>query len=146
MVQSFITINLIVRPWYTTTGEKVMHTFIKHTLTTTALVAMISMQCVQAYADNAKDHPVVYGPPGQHKALLNAKISHSPIHIKNLAGKATPMDGTGPGGGIAPAQLSHFYGFDQIKFANGTIVGDGKGQTIAIIDAYDQPNIVNDLA
>jgi subtilase family serine protease len=42
-----------------------------------------------------------------------------------------------------PAQIKHAYGFDQISFAG--IVGDGSGQTIAIVDAYDQPNIASDL-
>src|SRR5262245_38411443 len=44
-----------------------------------------------------------------------------------------------------PSQIRHAYGFDQITFANGTIVGDGRGQTIAIVDAYDDPNIFSDL-
>jgi subtilase family serine protease len=48
---------------------------------------------------------------------------------------------------FAPAQLRHAYGFDQISFSsNGqTMVGDGSGQTIAIVDAYDDPNIASDL-
>jgi hypothetical protein len=37
-----------------------------------------------------------------------------------------------------PAQISHAYGFDQIQ-------GNGAGQTIAIVDAYDNPNIFHDL-
>src|SRR6516162_1176987 len=46
---------------------------------------------------------------------------------------------------FAPAQLVHAYGFDQISFASGTIPGDGRGQTIAIVDAFDDPNIDADL-
>src|SRR5262249_39502310 len=34
------------------------------------------------------------------------------------------------------------YGFSQVSFANGP---NGTGQTIAIIDAYHDPNIINDL-
>jgi subtilase family serine protease len=45
--------------------------------------------------------------------------------------------------GITPAQVRHAYGFDQITF--GTVRGDGTGQTIAIVDAYDHPNIASDL-
>jgi subtilase family serine protease len=37
-----------------------------------------------------------------------------------------------------PAQIRHAYGFDQIPL-------DGSGQTIAIVDAYDDPTIVSDL-
>jgi subtilase family serine protease len=45
---------------------------------------------------------------------------------------------------LTPAQVSHAYGVDNITF--GGIKGDGTGQTIAIIDAYDAPNINSDLA
>jgi hypothetical protein len=65
------------------------------------------------------------------------------VHVKNLA--AGPLAGNAPGGGFSPSQVRHAYGFDQVLF-NGSIVGDGSGQTIAIIDAYDQPNIASDLA
>jgi len=54
-----------------------------------------------------------------------------PIHVK---GNAT----AGPTG-LSPAQTRHFYGFDQVS--NG-----GAGQTIAIVDAYDDPTIESDLA
>src|SRR5579883_565618 len=45
---------------------------------------------------------------------------------------------------LTPAQVRHAYGFDQVTFAGGT-AGDGTGQTIAIVDAYDDPNIASDL-
>jgi hypothetical protein len=45
---------------------------------------------------------------------------------------------------LTPAQVSHAYGVDQIMF--GSIKGDGTGQTIAIVNAYDAPNIESDLA
>src|SRR5262249_16766156 len=59
-------------------------------------------------------------------------------------GSVKPAGGTAPGGGFAPSQIRHAYGFDQISF-NG-VPGDGRGQTIAIVDAYTQPHIVSDLA
>ncbi|GHF52727.1 subtilase family serine protease [Deinococcus metalli] len=40
--------------------------------------------------------------------------------------------------GYSPAQMRHAYGFD-------TLSAQGAGQTIAIVDAYDDPTIVNDL-
>jgi subtilase family serine protease len=48
---------------------------------------------------------------------------------------------------FTPAQIRHAYGFDQISFSSGgqTVPADGRGQTIAIVDAYDDPNIANDL-
>jgi subtilisin-like proprotein convertase family protein len=45
--------------------------------------------------------------------------------------------------GISPTQMRHAYGIDQVMF--GTIVGDGTGQTIAIIDAYHYPTAAADL-
>jgi len=47
----------------------------------------------------------------------------------------------------SPAQIAHAYGFDLVNFtANGIVhKGDGSGQTIAIVDAYDDPTILSDL-
>ncbi|MBL8794840.1 MAG: S53 family peptidase [Planctomycetia bacterium] len=47
---------------------------------------------------------------------------------------------------LTPVQVRAAYGFDQIVFeANGkTIVGDGAGQTIAIVSAYDHTRIFQD--
>src|SRR5262249_38777013 len=45
--------------------------------------------------------------------------------------------------GLSPAQVRAAYGFNSVSF-NG-IVGTGAGQTIAIVDAYNDPNIVSDL-
>jgi subtilase family serine protease len=59
---------------------------------------------------------------------------------------AGPASGASPSGGLSPSQVQHAYGFDQIAFNNGSVKGDGTGQTIAVIDCYDQPNIANDLA
>src|SRR5260370_32041703 len=38
----------------------------------------------------------------------------------------------------APSQILHAYGFDKLPY-------DGTGQTIAIVDAYDNPNVASDL-
>jgi hypothetical protein len=48
---------------------------------------------------------------------------------------------------FTPIQIRHAYGFDQISFsASGQMIaGDGAGQTIAIVDAFDDPNIASDL-
>jgi subtilase family serine protease len=55
-----------------------------------------------------------------------------------------PFVNNGPSG-YSPQQIQNAYGVNQIKFANG-IVGNGAGQTIAIVDAYNDPNIASDLA
>jgi uncharacterized delta-60 repeat protein len=57
-------------------------------------------------------------------------------------GKLSPFSSPGPAG-LTPAQMRHPYGVDNIKF--GAITGDGSGQTIAIIDAYDYPTAAADL-
>jgi subtilase family serine protease len=47
------------------------------------------------------------------------------------------------------AQIQHAYGMDAVTLydANGNPVqGDGSGETIALVDAYREPNIANDLA
>ena len=53
-----------------------------------------------------------------------------------------------PTGGFTPYQIRHAYGFDTIRFTKGTsfVPGNGAGQTIAIIDPFDDPQIANDLA
>src|SRR4051812_24621937 len=48
--------------------------------------------------------------------------------------------------GLSPAQVRKAYAFDQIVLGDGSIAADGRGQTIAIIDAYHDPNIAADLA
>ena len=46
--------------------------------------------------------------------------------------------------GYTPAQIRTAYGFNNVSF--GSTAADGRGQTIAIIDAYNDPNISGDLA
>ena len=58
-------------------------------------------------------------------------------------GTSEPADSAGPVG-YKPAQILQAYGINQIEF-NGGIVGNGAGQTIAIVDAYDTPNILTEL-
>jgi subtilase family serine protease len=59
-----------------------------------------------------------------------------------------------PVGGFSPSQIRHAYGFDQILFFPPTgnqqfpipfWPGNGAGQTIAIVDAFDNPTIASDL-
>jgi Domain of unknown function (DUF4082) len=64
-------------------------------------------------------------------------VTHPTFVVGRFAG------GSGPGGGFTPAQMQTAYGFGSISF-NGT-AGTGSGETIAIVDAYDNPNIQSDL-
>jgi subtilase family serine protease len=51
--------------------------------------------------------------------------------------------------GYTPSQISSAYGFNQISSfstQSGSEPANGSGQTIAIVDAYNDPNIASDLA
>src|SRR5262245_21382544 len=56
----------------------------------------------------------------------------------------SPDAGTLTVQGTTPTQIKTAYGFNNIMF--GSVIGDGTNQTIAIVDAYNDPNIANDLA
>jgi subtilase family serine protease len=58
-------------------------------------------------------------------------IAYNPIHYK-------PNSTHLMSSGLTPTQISHAYGFSRIS-------AQGKGQVIAIVDAYDDPNIEADL-
>ncbi len=47
--------------------------------------------------------------------------------------------------GYTPAQIKKAYGISSVSLT-GAVTGDGSGQTIAIVDAYNDPNISSDLA
>src|SRR4051812_49411027 len=48
--------------------------------------------------------------------------------------------------GFTPSQIRKAYEFDEITLGDGSVPADGRGQTIAIVDAYNHPNITSDLA
>jgi hypothetical protein len=60
-------------------------------------------------------------------------------------GSASPQDAMSSSG-FTPGQIRHAYRFDRIAFDNGTIVGDGSGQTIAIIESSADPTIGSDAS
>jgi len=84
-------------------------------------------------------------PPTLGGNLLTTQVAALvPTYQKlTLAGSLTPLQTSGPEG-FDPQQIAAAYGFDQVTF--GDVVGDGTGQTIAIIDAYNDPTIRADLA
>lgn len=50
--------------------------------------------------------------------------------------------------GYSPAQVRAAYGFDRVAFrspSGATVAGDGAGQTIAIVAAFHNPNLLADL-
>ena len=50
--------------------------------------------------------------------------------------------------GLTPAQVTAAYGLNAIDFTTSsgtTVKGDGSGETIALIEAYNDPTIASDL-
>jgi hypothetical protein len=62
--------------------------------------------------------------------------TYESVHLNGLLRNA-------PTTTLTPGQVSQAYQFNRISF--GGVAGDGSGQTIAIVDAYDDPTIVGDL-
>jgi CSLREA domain-containing protein len=66
-----------------------------------------------------------------------------PVEVLGPNGQMVPLSTAGPTG-YTPQQLQTAYGLGQISFAG--IKGDGTGQTIALVDAFDNPGFVNSTA
>ena len=62
------------------------------------------------------------------------------------AGAAATGSSSPPSAAYTPTEILNAYGFNQMTFSDGTVQGNGAGQTIALIDAYDDPDITADLA
>jgi methionine-rich copper-binding protein CopC len=60
------------------------------------------------------------------------------------AGNAAPLSSPSPTG-LSPTQIRHAYGFDQLTLPGTATAADGTGETIAIVDAYNDPNVRTDL-
>ncbi len=74
-----------------------------------------------------------------------ASIILSPnIALEGASSSATYSTSTG----YTPTQIRNAYGFSSVNFASGsgTVAGLGQGQTIAIVDAFNDPNIAKDLS
>src|ERR1700733_9708980 len=76
----------------------------------------------------------------ESRALLTTSllVAHPTFDVGSFDAETAP-----PSGAFTPAQIKQAYRFNQIAF-NG-VAGDGAGETIAIVDAYDDPNIQSDL-
>jgi subtilase family serine protease len=80
----------------------------------------------------------------ESRDLLSGFFHPTYVLLPGSGGGVHTLGSPGPTG-YTPSQIRHAYGFDQITFSNGTVNGDGSGTTIAIVDAFDDPNIANDL-
>jgi hypothetical protein len=74
--------------------------------------------------------------PLESRDLPSAGV-FQPLYVLLPQGGATPFGSPGPTG-TTPAQIRQAYGFNQIS-------ADGSGTTIAIVDAFDDPNVAGDL-
>jgi subtilase family serine protease len=97
---------------------------------------------------NSDTTPVVHltGTIDRAPVTTTAKRTTTKVKSKAKTTDATPSGYgyTSPYGGITPAQMQGAYLGTNFNFAG--ITGDGSGQTIAIIDAYDDPGLVNSTA
>jgi subtilase family serine protease len=73
------------------------------------------------------------GLPLMAQAPQGSHVMQPPIKVTSA-----PLNAAGPTG-ILPVQFKAAYGFNQIP-------NQGQGMTIALVDAYDDPNIASDLA
>jgi hypothetical protein len=81
----------------------------------------------------------------ERRWVLNAAgagVLHPTLVLHRNSDGSVPFQTSAPVG-LTPTQLRHAYGFDQITI--GSVTGNGAGQTIAIIDAYDSPTVASDL-
>jgi subtilase family serine protease len=74
--------------------------------------------------------------PAQLAAVPTGNITTRPTNYPQVGGGGSTPFVSAP---YTPAEIRHAYGVDQLPY-------DGTGQTIAIIDAYDNPTIAQDLA
>src|SRR5437868_705620 len=83
----------------------------------------------------------------ESRTLLSGITNPATIFVEpNLT--LSPLAGVSSAAGYSPAQIASAYGFDEVSLASGTtggVKGDGSGQTIAIVDAFNDPNIAADL-
>ena len=77
----------------------------------------------------------------EDRALLSSGSGHLSVVGQSFA---SPSGMIGPAIEQVPPQILGAYGIGNIQI--GPVVGTGAGQTIAIIDAFNEPTITSDLA
>src|SRR5262249_29965924 len=81
--------------------------------------------------------------PSLSRPSAPRSLRRPPTHLRldTLEARVVPT--------FTPTQIQHAYGMDAVTLydTNGNAyAGDGTGETIAIVDAYREPNIASDLA
>ncbi|MGC4121942.1 MAG: hypothetical protein QM765_46640 [Myxococcales bacterium] len=86
------------------------------------------------------------------RSLLSAAVAAVATVEPNIeraaaaaAAAASPAATSGAVEGFTPAQIRKAYGFDKVVLGSGSVAANGAGQTIAIVDAYHDPNLAADL-
>jgi subtilase family serine protease len=90
----------------------------------------------------SRSSPAVLFETLESRCLLSAASSgilHDDMQILANSTSASDIQG------FTPSEIKNAYDSGNITFDNGTAKGDGSGQTIAIVDAYNAPYIVSDL-
>ncbi len=77
----------------------------------------------------------------EQRALLSAASVLNTTYAEPTVDLAKPAATSGPTG-YSPSQIQTAYGFNQVSLQSGA---NGTGQTIAIVDAYNDPTIQSDL-
>ncbi len=81
------------------------------------------------------------------RTLMSSTMSPDAIYLRSASETASAATTTSVSvQGYTPAEVRTAYGFTSATFSGGTVAADGSGQTIAIVDAYNDPNIREDLA
>lgn len=81
----------------------------------------------------------------EERAVLSAMAPLVDVENILAAPQIKPLAVTSAPTGMSPATVRAAYGFNQVSYLGGSVAADGTGTTIAIINAYDHPNIENDL-
>ena len=107
-----------------------------------ALAALLAQAKTPTVASAVLDVRAGAADASSGKGVADA-VQYRPTHVIFYphgslapAGSSTP-----PSGALTPAQIKQAYGIDQVR-DNGALQ-DGAGETIAIIDAYDNPKFVS---
>ena len=85
----------------------------------------------------------------ESRCLLSTTTSTPATDLSQITASPSiqviPLVSSGPTG-LSPQQITSAYGVNQITFSGGKVAGNGAGQTIAIVTAYNDPKIASDLA
>lgn len=98
------------------------------------LAGIVQLSAQSATKSEARAKPTIQWKYGWQDGRLANTIGRARL------GNALPSANSALSSGYSPAQVAHAYGFDQIP-SNG----DGRGQVIAIVDAYGSSKVQSDL-